>query len=457
MKYEEIINGLISGQLKSPYIDNESIYLPIRITGTGITERAKKDLQGNIIYDENNEPILIKYNRPKEEFLTENFLNACKGTPVLLDHPEGGIINGENYQQSVIGTIVEAYVKDNQVWGIARIFTPHIFECIKQGIKSTSPSIITSEIEQGGVQNEVFKRIDHVAIVPKGYWDMYTNNEAIKIDSANNNCTVKADNNITIIGGLNMADENKELENNEEPKNDNLDDAIEGKESEESQKIALIEKELAEIKAAIMPKQDEGEAEEVANAAKGAGEDVVNAVVDSEEGKAENLETEEAQGSKLDAILKEIAAIKEIVMPKQEEPKEEPKPIEEEEAISGDDILDVEDEEKKNVIADKLWNLRNSTTADIKIPTDKKETMASYLRRALGLNKSLVDEKYKSTVDRWLNKGIEKGEVSLAVDALNTIEKNAIEKTNKEHSKNTDRWEEYVNNGVKNIHNVFHK
>lgn len=39
LSYNELINGLIDGSLKSPQVYGESFYINLRITGTGITER----------------------------------------------------------------------------------------------------------------------------------------------------------------------------------------------------------------------------------------------------------------------------------------------------------------------------------------------------------------------------------------------------------------------------------
>ncbi|MDA0067650.1 DUF2213 domain-containing protein [Brachyspira hyodysenteriae] len=138
--YREMIEGLINGTLKSPQIYEESFYIKLRITGTGITERYKEDENGDVIFDEENKPVTYKIDRLEEDFLSNKFLEACIGIPVLIEHPESKLLNGENYKNHVVGTIVVAYIKKEvkEVWGIARIYDPEVLKLINEGLKSTS-------------------------------------------------------------------------------------------------------------------------------------------------------------------------------------------------------------------------------------------------------------------------------------------------------------------------------
>ncbi|TKZ27674.1 DUF2213 domain-containing protein [Brachyspira catarrhinii] len=126
--YREMIQGLIEGSLKSPQIYEESLYMKLRITGTGITERYKEDENGDVVFDDENNPVTYKINRLEDEFLSNKFLKACVGIPVLIEHPDSKLLNGENYKNHVVGNIVAAYIKPDikEVWGIARIYDPEV-------------------------------------------------------------------------------------------------------------------------------------------------------------------------------------------------------------------------------------------------------------------------------------------------------------------------------------------
>ncbi|WP_455145681.1 DUF2213 domain-containing protein [Brachyspira pilosicoli] len=200
IEYREMIQGLIEGTLKSPQIYEESFYIKLRITGTGITERYKEDENGDVLFDDNNKPITYKIDRLEEDFLSDEFLKSCIGIPVLIEHPESKLLNGENYKNHVVGTIVQAYIKPEvkEVWCIARIYDPEVLKLINEGLKSTSPAIKTKNIEnKNDTIKEKFEYIDHLALVVDGYWDNYSE-KAIQIDSlkkivpnSNKNITTK--------------------------------------------------------------------------------------------------------------------------------------------------------------------------------------------------------------------------------------------------------------------------
>ena len=90
--YREMIEGLINGTLKSPQIYEESFYIKLRITGTGITERYKEDENGNVTtksieytWKEAGSPIVIK------SFTASKQSPQALGSTVLLKvNAEGG-------------------------------------------------------------------------------------------------------------------------------------------------------------------------------------------------------------------------------------------------------------------------------------------------------------------------------------------------------------------------------
>ncbi|MDA0096310.1 DUF2213 domain-containing protein [Brachyspira hyodysenteriae] len=329
--YREMIEGLINGTLKSPQIYEESFYIKLRITGTGITERYKEDENGDVIFDEENKPVTYKIDRLEEDFLSNKFLEACIGIPVLIEHPDSKLLNGENYKNHVVGTIVAAYIKKEvkEVWGITRIYEPEVLKLINEGLKSTSPAIKTSNIENGSeIVQEKFEYIDHLALVVDGYWDNYSE-KAIQIDSlkrivpnSNENTTIKED---TMPEEL----EEKKEEIKEEVKKDESMEKVENKETEKINSIESKVDQLISMLSALSAKNE-------------------SVKEDGEEGSPEAMATEQKQGvtlddvaSKLDMLISQLA--------KEDEGKEETDINEEliQKEIVADEDETIEEEEEK--------------------------------------------------------------------------------------------------------------
>lgn len=226
---KSISQRIIDGDLKSPYIpagENEypaedAIYVDMRITGTGKTLRNKK-FNGQEVVDKNGNIIQDVYYRPPEEFLTPEFVQACNGLPVTIQHPDDNFHMGNI--DFFIGTIIHPYIKGTEVWGVARIYDGRFFEAIHKGISSTSPSVISDDVlQEDGSYKEVFKSINHVALVPVGHWDVVAVRPAIRMDE-----------NKIQIGASNMADNDKKAQ---EPKND----------ADIVDRVAELEKKMADI------------------------------------------------------------------------------------------------------------------------------------------------------------------------------------------------------------------
>ena len=439
--YREMIEGLINGTLKSPQIYEESFYIKLRITGTGITERYKEDENGNVIFDEENKPVTYKIDRLEEDFLSNKFLESCIGIPVLIEHPDSKLLNGENYKNHVVGTIAAAYIKPEvkEVWGIARIYDPEVLKLINEGLKSTSPAIKTSNIENGSeIVQEKFEYIDHLALVVDGYWDNYSE-KAIQIDSlkrivpnSNENINNKMDEKNRVPDDFNHQEpvtrffeetikEDKMPEELEEKK----DEGMEEVENKETEKINSIESKLDQLISMLSAKNE-------------------SVKEDGEEGSSEAMATEQKQGvtlddiaSKLDMLIAQLA--------KKDEGKEETDMNEElskkeiaadaERHLLGEEET-IEEEEEKKTIVDAAYNLASKFKEDgVKYVKPREfDTKFSYLGRFLQQNKSLVADKYKHLLENAKSK-INKGNFAIAVDAmksmedtLNTKEKKKLEK-----------------------------
>ena len=404
MTYQEMIQGLINNTLKSPQIYEESFYIKLRITGIGITERYKEDENGDVILDEENKPVVYKINRLEDDFLSDKFLKSCIGIPVLIEHPESKLLNGENYKSHVVGTIVEAYIKAEvqEVWGIARIYDPEVLKLINEGLKSTSPAIKTKNIEnESEIIQEKFEYIDHLALVVDGYWDNYSE-KAIQIDSlkrivpsSNENIKTKEDKMLEEL-------EEKKEEIKEEVKKD---ESMEEVENKETDKINSIESKLDQLISMLSAKNE-------------------SVKDDGEEGSAEAMATEQKQGVTLDDIASKLDML--IAQFAKKDEKAEETDMNEElskKEIVADEDETIEEEEEKKMIVDAAYNLASKFKEDgVKYIKQREfDTKLSYISRFLQQNKSLVADKYKHLLET--NKGkINKGDFALAVDAMKSIE-----------------------------------
>lgn len=457
--YREMIKGLINGTLKSPQIYEESFYIKLRITGTGITERYKEDENGNVIFDEENKPVTYKIDRLEDDFLSNKFLEACIGIPVLIEHPDSKLLNGENYKNHVVGTIVAAYIKKEvkEVWGIARIYEPEVLKLINEGLKSTSPAIKTSNIENGSeIVQEKFEYIDHLALVVDGYWDNYSE-KAIQIDSlkkivpnSNENINNKTDEKNRVPDDFNHQEpitrffeaaikEDKMPEELEEIKEEvKKDEGMEEVENKETEKINSIESKLDQLISMLSAKNE-------------------SVKEDGEEGSPEAMATEQKQGvtlddiaSKLDMLISQIA---------KKEGKDEKEDMNEElskEDIVTDEEESIEDEEEKKVIVDKAYNLASKYKEEgVKYIKEREhDTKYSYIERFLKSNSSLLSDKFKSLFSG--NNKVTKDNYALAVDCVTDIQKNIEAKAKQKLKKNNDKPVCVFDDGnVKRFKNVF--
>lgn len=406
VKYEEIIQGLIEGTLKSPQVYEESFYINLRITGTGITERYKEDKYGEIIY-ENNEPVKYQIERPENEFLSEKFLNACAGIPVLIEHPDKKLLDGENYKDYIVGTVIKAFIKPElkEVWCVARIYDPEVLKLISEKLQSTSPAVISSnEIDKDGIIKERFEYIDHLALVVDGYWDNYSE-KAIQIDSnkmiiPNANNKIKEDN-----MPEKLKDTEEVVKNTTDVKEDEDLGTIENKESDKINAIFEAVNKIAEAIAPAEPiKNDEGEDETLHG--------------------EEELKKEDEQAAVLDKILTKLEEIGSSIATKDVKKEEDDinDDLTKEEIVADEDVEDIEEEEETKLVADRAYILASKYKEDgakwtKTRPTDNRY---SYMQRFLKLNAPLIADKFKSLA----NTKIDKNNFVLACDAMKSVEDN---------------------------------
>jgi ADP-ribose pyrophosphatase YjhB (NUDIX family) len=175
----DIAKQIRDGVLTSPQQYKNIAIFSLRITGTGIAHRAALDE-----YVERN----------PENYLTDEFLERCNGLPVLFayrkdvktdeetvnGHPEKNKLDSDSFANSVIGMIVLPYIKDNEVWGIAKIYDVEAAQIMSDLQLSTSPAVQfmpgTNKVQKLRDGSHLLiegdpELLDHLAIVANGVWD----------------------------------------------------------------------------------------------------------------------------------------------------------------------------------------------------------------------------------------------------------------------------------------------
>lgn len=153
------------GVLPSPTQYENITLFDVRITGTGTSYRSAHD---EYVY------------RAPEHFLNDEFVARCNGLPLIFEHPDGSILDTEEYRARAIGTIILPYIKGDEVWGIAKVFDADAAELMKTTHASTSPAVVfraAGSTETLDIEGETVliegkpSYLDHLAICEAGVWD----------------------------------------------------------------------------------------------------------------------------------------------------------------------------------------------------------------------------------------------------------------------------------------------
>lgn len=178
----EIAKAISTGQLPSPQVTGNAVMFAMRITGTGAAYREKL---GEYAY------------RNPDNYLNDGGLELCNGAPVIFNHPDGDVLTSDNFKNHIVGTIVYPFLKDNEIWGIAKILDDNAAMAIVDDKLSTSPTFILSKDNQQRITLDDMtvlvedkpEQLDHVAICADGVWDkgdkpngILLNNEDLNMD-----------------------------------------------------------------------------------------------------------------------------------------------------------------------------------------------------------------------------------------------------------------------------------
>jgi colicin import membrane protein len=165
-----VINELIlaeriaDGTLPSPQQFGASWYWAIRITGVGA---AWRESEREFCW---REPAV---------WLTPEMCARAGSLPVLIDHPERGVLSSLEFAARCVGVTVHGYVRGDELWAIARILDSGANEILATGAyEDTSPAVTFApgtgaRIEIDGkallIEPEPML-IDHIALAAKGVW-----------------------------------------------------------------------------------------------------------------------------------------------------------------------------------------------------------------------------------------------------------------------------------------------
>ena len=104
----------------------------LRITGTGAAYRTTG---GEYVW------------RDPAFYLNDDFVARCNGLPVIFEHHEKTVMDGDIYHERNVGSFVLPYIKGLDVWGIARVYDEPTAELLINGKMSTSPHIVFRNAE----------------------------------------------------------------------------------------------------------------------------------------------------------------------------------------------------------------------------------------------------------------------------------------------------------------------
>jgi hypothetical protein len=159
-----VAQRIADGTLPSPQQFGASWYWAIRISGTGC---AWRESVGEFCI---REPSI---------WLTPEMCSRATGLPVLVDHPEKGVLNSPEFAARCVGVTTYAYVRGDELWAIARILDSGANGILAAGAYTdTSPAVTFApgtgtriEIDGKALLVEPEPMLfDHCSLCSKGVW-----------------------------------------------------------------------------------------------------------------------------------------------------------------------------------------------------------------------------------------------------------------------------------------------
>jgi colicin import membrane protein len=160
----DVAEHIADGTLPSPQQFGASWYWAIRISGVGCAWRESMQE--------------FCWREPAVWLSPEMCIRAAS-LPVLVDHPETGVLNSPEFAMRCVGVTVYGYIKGDELWAIARILDSGANEILAAGAyEDTSPAVTFApgsgaRIDIGGnsllVEPEPML-IDHISLCARGVW-----------------------------------------------------------------------------------------------------------------------------------------------------------------------------------------------------------------------------------------------------------------------------------------------
>ncbi len=162
----DIARRIADETLPSPTMMGDMALFALRMTGTGFSYRPQLD---EIVW------------RDPDICLTPDFVaRSGAGVPVLWKHAQGSL-GSDEFAKRVIGSTMYAWIKDDEVWVIARIYDADAIALMTETQLSTSPAVSfaatdgNAEVELDDGRRLLIEGrpyyIDHLAICAEGVWD----------------------------------------------------------------------------------------------------------------------------------------------------------------------------------------------------------------------------------------------------------------------------------------------
>ena len=166
----DIARAISARELPSPTPYQNCTLFAVRISGTGVAFRPKVD---EFVY------------RPPRVWLTDEMARRVAGLPVVAEHPDVALLDGDSFYNRVVGTVIHAFPRYGELWGICRIIDERAAAILKAGEFDTSPAVsfaanTNSTVDLGSgltlLLEEEPELLDHLALIDmsrgnRGVWN----------------------------------------------------------------------------------------------------------------------------------------------------------------------------------------------------------------------------------------------------------------------------------------------
>ncbi|MEJ0093149.1 MAG: DUF2213 domain-containing protein [Methylocella sp.] len=157
----DVALSVASGEMPSPTRFANSDYVALRLSGTGCAYR----------------PSLSEYVfRDPDVWLSDEMRRRVLGLPVVIEHPADNALTSRFFGERSVGMVVHSFVRNDELWGVARVLDSTACSMIAGGMFDTSPGVLlepgaSATVDIDGIPMIVEGEpllIDHLALVYTG-------------------------------------------------------------------------------------------------------------------------------------------------------------------------------------------------------------------------------------------------------------------------------------------------